>query len=272
MENKVYRYIVNSIGILIGFISLFPLVWMITSGFKTENEVLSLPFKLFPDHWVIESYKAIFSDQAFLRSIGTTFLGAIISASCCLFVNSMAAFAFARMDFPLKGFLWVYVIMTMFIPGIAILVPSFVVVQKLGMLDTLGVLIIPGVAQASWVFFIRQFYLGIPKAIEEAAMIDGANRMKTYLNIFIPLSKGPFVIVGIGAFMGYWNAFVWPVMTISNEKWFQVMQLLAFFRSAHTTEWSLLMAGSSIAALPPILLFMIFQKQIIQGIKISGLK
>lgn len=162
--------------------------------------------------------------------------------------------------------------MTMFIPGMAILVTSFIVVTKLQMLDTLAVLVLPGVASAGHMFFIRQFYLNIPLALEEAALIDGAGRFKIFSHIFLPMSYPVFVIVGIGSYLGYWNSFVWPTMTITNVNLFQIMQYLATFRSERGTEMGMLMAGSSLAAVPTIVLFLIFQKYIIRGIKISGLK
>jgi multiple sugar transport system permease protein len=142
----------------------------------------------------------------------------------------------------------------------------------MGMLDTLGVLVLPGVASAGHMFFIRQFYLNIPQALEEAALIDGAGRIKIFTSIFIPMSFPVFVIVGIGSYLGYWNSFVWPTMTITNIDLFQIMQYLYTFRSERATEMGMLMAGSALSALPTIILFLIFQKYIISGIKISGLK
>jgi multiple sugar transport system permease protein len=179
---------------------------------------------------------------------------------------------FARLEFRFKRILWVYVIMTMFIPGMAILLTSFIVVNKLGMLDTLAVLVLPGVASAGSMFFIRQFYLNIPLALEEAALIDGAGRFRIFTSIFVPMSFPVFVIVGIGAYLGYWNSFVWPTMTITNPNLYQIMQYLYNFRSERSTEMGMLMAGSALAAAPTLVLFLIFQKYIISGIKISGLK
>ncbi|OCT12591.1 ABC transporter permease [Paenibacillus pectinilyticus] len=266
------QWLMSAIGLLAGAVALFPLVWMFLAGFKSEDEVLSTPVKLLPTHWLLENYKSILTDNHFTISLFMTFLGAIISTFLCLCVNSTAAYAFARLEFRFKKLIWSYMIVTMFIPAIAVLVPQFVIVSKLGILNTLTVLIIPGVAQAIHIFFLRQFYLNTPKALEEAALIDGANRYQIYYYLFLPLSKGPFTIVGIAAFLGYWNNFIWPVMTVSDERLFQVQQLLASFSSLHKTEWSLLMAGATVVALPPIILFFIFQRHIIQGIKISGLK
>ncbi|HZG74307.1 MAG TPA: carbohydrate ABC transporter permease [Paenibacillus sp.] len=270
--NAPQRAVLYAIGFLFAFLALFPLLWMAISGFKGKTEVLATPVRIFPETWLFSNYTEILTDETFLRAAGVTFAGAILFAVVGLGINSMAAYAFARLEFRLKGALWTYVIMTMFIPGMAIMVTSFVVVTRLGMLDTLAVLIIPGMASAGGIFFIRQFYLNIPIAVEEAALIDGASRFKIYTTIFLPMSYPPFVIVGIGAFLGYWNAYIWPVMTITDESLFQISQYLAQFRSGRGSELGLMLAGATLGAVPTIGLFLVFQRYIIQGIKISGLK
>jgi len=162
--------------------------------------------------------------------------------------------------------------MPMFIPGMAILLTSFQVVSALGMLDTLAVLIIPGAASSVQMFFLRQFYLNMPVAVEEAALIDGATRWQIFLKIFIPQSAAVFVVVGIGSYMAYWNAYVWPILTISNPDLTQIMQFLGTFRSQRGNEWGMLMAGSTLAALPTIGLVLFFQRFIVDGVRISGIK
>jgi multiple sugar transport system permease protein len=146
------------------------------------------------------------------------------------------------------------------------------VVTKMNLLDTIAVLILPGIASAGHMFFFRQFYLNIPVQLEEAAMIDGSTRFGTYRHIFLPLSYPPFVIVGISAFLGYWNAYIWPVLTITDPKLYQVMQFIGNFRSERTNEDAMLMAGGTLTALPVILIFLYFQRYIVQGIKITGIK
>lgn len=222
--------------------------------------------------WRWENYSAILGDPAFLRTMGVTFVGAVLFAALALTVNSLAAYAFARLDFPFKRVLWVLVLGTMFIPGMTILLTSFIVVTKLQMLDTLAVLVIPGAASGASVFFIRQFYLGIPTSLEEAALLDGCGRWKVFRHLFLPLSGPPFVVIGVTSFLVYWNAYVWPIMTITSPDLFQVQQYLATFRSERGSELGLLMAGSTLAALPVIVLFLVFQRRIIGNIKLAGLK
>ena len=250
--------------------ALFPLAWMLIAGFKSKTEVIQTPFQFFPEVWRWQNYVQILSDPTFARTMLWTFGGAILFTLLSLTVNSLAAYAFARLEFRFKRTLWVIVITTMFIPGMTILLTSFIVVTKLAMLDTLAVLVIPGAATAASVFFIRQFYLNIPASLEEAAMLDGCGRFQIFTRIFLPLSKPPFVVMGITAFLAYWNSYVWPIMTITTPERFVVQQYLATFRSERSTELGLLMAGSVLAAAPVIILFLIFQRQIIGNIKMAG--
>ncbi len=260
------------IGALFVVASLFPLAWMVIAGFKSKTEVVQTPFQFFPEVWLWQNYVQILADPTFLRTMIWTFFGAVLFTVGSLAVNSLAAYAFARLDFRFKGLIWGVVITTMFIPGMTILLTSFIVVTRLAMLDTLAVLVIPGLASAGMVFFIRQFYLNIPKSLEEAAMLDGCGRFGIFWRIFLPLSKPPFVVMGITAFLAYWNSYVWPILTITSPDKFVLQQYLATFRSERSTELGLLMAGSVLAAAPVIILFLIFQRQIIGNIKMAGLK
>ncbi|MGV8979040.1 MAG: carbohydrate ABC transporter permease [Cellulomonas sp.] len=260
-------------GVVLITVSLmFPLAWMVIAGFKGKTEVLRSPFQFFPDMWDPKNYRAIVQDPQFVRAMLVTFVGAVIFTVLSIAINSMAAYALARLDFAWKRFWWVFCIMPMFIPGMAILLTSFVVVAKLGMLDTMAVLIIPGVASAVQMFFLRQFYLNMPMAMEEAALIDGCSRWQIFVKIFVPQSAAVFVVVGIGSYMAYWNAYVWPILTITNPDLIQIMQFLGNFRSDRGNEWGLLMAGSTLAALPTIVLVLFFQRYIVNGVRISGIK
>lgn len=259
-------------GLLFLVAALFPLAWMVIAGFKSKTEVIQTPFQFFPEVWKWENYVQILADPTFATTMAWTFMGAVLFTLLSLTINSLAAYAFARLEFRFKRTIWTIVITTMFIPGMTILLTSFIVVTKLTMLDTLTVLVLPGAASAATVFFIRQFYLNIPASLEEAAMLDGCGRFGIFVRIFLPLSKPPFVVMGITSFLAYWNSYVWPIMTITTPERFVVQQYLATFRSERSTELGLLMAGSVLAAAPVIILFLIFQRQIIGNIKMAGLK
>lgn len=265
----IFRVIV---GVIFVLAALFPLAWMIIAGFKSRTEVIQTPFQFFPEVWLWQNYAQILGDPTFLTTLGWTLLGAVLFTVLSLAVNSLAAYAFARLEFRFKRLLWVIVITTLFIPGMTILLTSFIVVTQLQMLDTLAVLVIPGAASAAMIFFIRQFYLSIPSSLEEAAMLDGCGRFAIFIRLFLPLSKPPFIVMGITAFLAYWNSYVWPILTITSPERFVVQQYLATFRSERATELGLLMAGSVLAAAPVVIIFLIFQRQIIGNIKLAGLK
>lgn len=273
MTRNVPRRIAS--GVLMALIAatvLFPLAWMAIAGFKGKTEVLRSPFQFFPDMWRFDNYTAILRDPQFMRAMTVTFVGALIFTALSLTVNSMAAYAFARLEFRGKRLWWIYCIMPMFIPMMAILLTSFVVVSKLQMLNTMAVLIIPGVASAGQMFFIRQYYLGFPVAVEEAALIDGATRWQIFRRVFLPQSAAPFVVMGIASYLAYWNAYVWPILTITDPSLTQIMQFLGNFRSDRGNDWGMLMAGSTLASIPTIVLLLVFQRYIVNGVRISGIK
>ena len=268
-RNRALKYVLL---VLISVSVLFPLAWMAISGFKGKTEVLRSPFQFFPEMWNPQNYIDIAQDPQFSRAMLVTFAGAVIFTALSLAVNSMAAYALARLEFRFKRFWWVFCILPIFVPRMAILMTSYVELAQLGMLDTMAVLIIPGVASAVQMFFLRQFYLNMPIAVEEAALIDGCSRWQIFLKIFVPQSAAVFVVVGIGSYMAFWNAYVWPILTITNPDLTQIMQFLGNFRSDRGPQWGLLMAGSTLAALPTIALVLFFQRYIVDGVRISGIK
>src|SRR5258708_39790276 len=176
MKRLLVRFVQVGFARLILASILSQIAWMVRAGFKAKTEVLRTPFQFFPDTWNPRNYNAIIHDHQFVRAMIVTFVGAVIFTLLSLFVNALAAYAFARLEFSFKRFWWVFCITPLFIPMMAILLTSFVVVAKLHMLNTFAVLIIPGVASSFTMFFLRQFYLSYPDATEEAALIDGVSR------------------------------------------------------------------------------------------------
>jgi len=260
------------LGLAFILAALFPLAWLIISGFKSRTEVTHTPFQFFPEVWRWQNYAQILNDPAFLRAAALSFGGALVFALLSLTINSMAAYVFARLDFRFKTAAWLAVIGTMFIPWMAILLTSFIVVSQLRMLNTLAVLLLPAAASAGQIFFMRQFYYAVPRSLEEAALMDGAGPFRIFLSIFVPMSKPIFVVVAMTSFLGYWNSYVWPVMTLSNTKLYQIQQFLATFKAERSTELGLLMAGSALASAPVIILCLILQRYLVEGVKMTGIK
>ena len=259
---------------LLVVLCLFPLVWMAVSAFKLDREVWAYPIRFFPRQWITKNFVTLFTNKSlsYGLAVRNTLIVCVAHTIGSLLLETAAAYAYARLDFPFKKLFWRVTLFTMFIPNIAILLTSFVVVRKLGMLDTLWVLFIPSLAGAYAIFFYRQFFLNIPMSMEEAALVDGASRFKIYYSVFLPNAKAPMVLLGTGCFIGCWNSFVWPSLTIQSTTRYQVMQVIRSFRNQYTEAYGVVMAASAIAAIPPLIVFMIFQRDIVKGMLISGIK
>ena len=261
-------------SLIVVFLCAIPLVWMAVSSFKLDREVWAYPFRFFPKRWITNNFVTLFTTKRadFPQAALNTFFVAITHTILSLAIETMAAYCYARLDFRFKKVLWRATLFTMFIPNIAILLTSFVVVKQLGLLDSLWVCIIPSLAGAGAIFFYRQFFLQVPMSMEEAALVDGASRFRIYFSIFLPNAKAPMVLIGTGCFIGCWNSYVWPTLTLTSvEKW-QIMQVIRSFRNTYSEAYGVVMAASLLSAIPPLIVFLIFQKHIIKGMLISGIK
>ena len=269
------------IVILVLFFLFVPLFFMVISMFKGRQEIFSLDFHVFPQVWTIDNFSRLFYLQYttvgvnFLQSFGMTLLVAFLGMAFSLFVNSIAGYAFARLNFPLKKTLFVIIISTMFIPNITILLTSISVVSSLNMMNTIWVLVIPGVANAYNIFFFRQFYLGFPKDYDEAARVDGCNSIQIFFKIYLPNSITPMVIMGAGTFIGYFNSYLWPTLTIDTEHkgLTQIMTLInSLYGDSSSLGYGAVLAASFIAILPAVVVFFIVQRFIRDGIALTGVK
>ncbi len=262
--------------LVIGII-LFPIVWMLPAAFKDRIELFAIPNHFLPSNWSLENFEKVFSlnlnGYNFLSSLGATLLVAVVATALSLFINMMAGYVFARMEFPLKNFLWWYMLITMFIPGITILLTSIRVVNILQMVDTIWVLIIPGLVSAYNIFYFRQFFLSIPKSMEDAAMLDGLSHFGIFWHIFRPMSTTPMIVIGISVFMGYWNSFMWPTLTVSdNASIAQITQIIRMLGDAYASDYGVVVAASIVSIAIPLTLYLIFQKKILESIATTGLK
>lgn len=270
--------------IVLGFVLFFlflPLFLTIVSMFKNRNEVFPQEFSLFPQVWTIDNFTRLLYLQYttiginFFGSLAMTLLVAVLGTVFSLFVNSLAGYAFARLNFPFKKIIWIIVLSTMFIPGITILLTSIEVVASLGMMNTIWVLVIPGVASAYNIFFFRQFYLGFPKDYDESARVDGCNSFSIFFRIYLPSSSTPMVIMGAGTFMGYFNAYLWPTLTIDGDHkdLAQIMTTInKLFNDSTQLGYGAVLAAAFIALIPAVVIFIIVQRYIKEGIALTGVK
>lgn len=262
--------------ILLTVVFVTPLLWMLSTSFKTNAEATQLPPNWIPEEFTLESYSTIFSTGESQTPVLRWFLNSMIAASAhtalVLVTASMAAYALARMNFRGKNVLFATIITTLFIPTFVFLMPNYLIVDSLGWLDTLWAVIVPGAAGAFGVFFLRQFFVSLPYELEEAALIDGASRLQIFLRIILPLSKAPLATLAVLSFLNNWNDFLWPVYVLFTAEHYTLPPGLAILQRAYGTDYAIVMAGAVVASIPVLLVFIISQKYVIQGVSRSGLK
>lgn len=249
-----------------------PFIWMVLTSFKNLGEILVYPPKWLPEKFQLENYLNAFRAAPFARYYFNSVFVAVAVTLGQLITCSMAAFAFARLKFWGRDVLFLIFLGTMMIPGQVTMIPSFMVLHWLGWIDSYKALIVPGLASAFGTFLLRQFFLTIPRELEDAAYIDGCSRAGVLWRIILPLSKPALATLAIFTFMGVFNDFLWALIVVNSEEMRTVQLGLAIFRDRYATEWDKLMAGSVTATMPILLIFFFAQKYFIKGITLSGLK
>lgn len=265
-------FILHILVYALAFLVLAPFIWMILTSFKDMSEIYVYPPKWLPTTFNFENYVNAFSAAPFGRYYFNSVLVALTVTIGQLITCSMAAFAFARLKFWGRDVLFFIFLGTMMIPYNVTMIPSFMVLYWLGWIDSYYALIVPGLASAFGTFLLRQFFITIPRELEEAAYIDGATRLQVLRKIIIPLAKPALATLAIFTFMGAFNDFIWALIVVNSEEMRTVQLGLAIFRDRYLTQWDLLMAGSVTAVLPILIVFFFAQKYFIKGITLSGLK
>lgn len=252
--------------------SLLPLYWMITGSFKETASQMQMPPEWFPVHPTFENYKTLFRRAPVVRwFINSAVIASVLTGTNLLF-NSLAGYAFAKKDFPGKNAIFWMIISTMMVPGQVTLVPLFIMMTKLHLVNTFTGIMLPGVAGAFGLFLMKQFMQTLPSELIDAARIDGCSEWSTFYRVMLPLAKPALAVLGIFVFIGQWNNFVWPLI-MTNSKEMRTLQVgLATLRQEHLTDWGLLMSGATLAALPMIIIFFAFQRYFMTGLTIGATK
>ncbi len=256
-------------------IMVAPVVWMISTALKPESEVLSAEPRWIPETTTLENFTNL-AQRADEFPIGRWFLNSFGVATAVtiltLLVTSMAAYSFARLQFPGKNAAFIGVISTMMIPAQVSLIPVFLIVQKLGMFNSYPGLILPALASPFGVFLLRQFFLTIPVELEEAAELDGASLWTIYSRVIVPLSQPALATLAIFTFLASWNDFVWPLIVTNDVEMRTLPVGLSIFQGRFLSEYGITMAAAAVTSIPAIIAFLIFQKKITQGIALTGIK
>jgi multiple sugar transport system permease protein len=261
--------------ILLTMLFVAPLLWMLSTSLKPNFQTTQFPPSWIPKTFSGEGYSTILTTSTqtpVLRWFLNSMIAATANALLILITASMAAYALARMSFRGKRIMFALIVATLFIPQFVFLIGNYLIVDSFGWLDTLLAVIVPGAAGAFGVFFLRQFFLSLPAELEEAALIDGANRFQIFTRIILPLSKAPLATLGVLSFLTNWNDFLWPVYVLFSPQNLTLPPGLKILQGAYTTDYTVIMTGGVIASIPVLILYVFAQKYIIQGVSRSGLK
>lgn len=265
---KVLKHVVLVLGAIV---MLVPFAWMILTAFKTNSEAMQInPFVIFPEVWRTESFVSVLGKMDFLRLYANTLIMIALRILCAVLTATMAGYAFGRLKFRGRDFCFALVLFQMMVPGQIFIIPQYLMVSKMGMLNTMFSLVFPGLVTAFGTFLMRQAYMGLPKDLEEAARLDGCNIGQTFLYVMMPLTKSSMVALGIFTALFGYKELMWPLIANTEQSTMPLSAALAKLQGQYASNFPELMAASMIACIPMIVLYLLFQKQFIEGIATSG--
>lgn len=268
---RIVQYVVLAVLTLL-FIS--PLIYMAVTSFKTQADAIAPTPQWIPANPTTAAYDAMLgsSDTPVLRWFVNSVLAATAQALLVVATAAMAAYALARMNFRGKKLIFAMIVSTLFVPAVILIIPNYIIVSRFQWLDSLTAIIVPGAAGAFGVFFLRQFFTSLPEELEEAAYVDGAGPFRIFWSVVLPLSRPALATLALLAFLTNWNDFLWPLYVLFSAEQQTLPAGLATLQNANAVRYDLLMAGAMIAALPVLLLYLVAQRFVIEGVSRTGLK
>ena len=252
---------------------VLPIAYMVSQAFTPEQDTQVWPIKYIPDHPTLNNFARVFNDPTlpvFRWFLNSMFASLSITA-LVLLLSSLAAYAFARLEFPFRDVIFFLLLTSLMVPGAVTLIPVFLLLRNLNFLDSPNALIWPAGAGVGGIFLLRQHFQSIPKELEEAAVADGAGRFRVYWQICLPLVKGTLIALGIFTFLASWNDLFWPLIVLSDRNHLTLPAGLAILGQGNYVQRGITMAAAVIASLPPLVLYIIFQRRIVAGISTTGL-
>jgi multiple sugar transport system permease protein len=256
----------------VSFFVLLPLFWMVTASFRTNGDLAANPGTLWSGVFTVENYVHVWERIPLARQfLNTTIFAGTVTVLSVL-IDSMAGYALARFNFPGRGILFIAIITTLIVPIQVTFIPVYNLLVDLHWLNTFHGLVIPRIADAFGIFFFRQFFLALPKDLEDAARIDGASEVRIFARIMFPLAGPAVLTIAMFNLLANWNDLLWPLLVTTNDDMRTLPAGLALFKGQHSTDYGLLMAGAIIALLPMIIAFVFVQRRFIAGIATTGLK
>ena len=256
----------------IAIIFAIPFVQMFLTSVTPAKDINKFPRDFFPSALTLDGYEKLFQTSDIVLWLGNTTIVSAIAIVSHIVLCSLAGYGFARLTFRGRTFGFLAIIGTIMIPTQLLMIPTYILFSRLGLIDSLGAAIVPWLASAFGIFLMRQFFISLPAELEEAALIDGCTRLQVFFRIILPLARPAIATLAIFTLLGSWNDLVWPLIAINNDQAFTLQLGITNFQGPRRTEWSLLMAGNVVATLPLILFFLFAQKQFIATMSFSGLK
>ena len=270
-NRKIVTAVIHIVLILVSITMLIPFIWMILTAFKSVTEATSVdPFVIFPTVWRKDSFTAVMQNMNFLMLYKNTLLLIFFRVVCAVLTAPMAGYAFGRLPFKGRDACFSLVLFQMMVPAQIFIIPQYLMISKVGMLNTIFALVFPGMVTAFGTFLLRQGYMGLPNDLEEAARLDGCNIGQTFLYIMAPLTRSSMVALGIFTAVFAFKDLMWPMIVNTDKDMLVLSSALAKMQGQYVSKFPELMAASLIACIPMIVIYVIFQKQFIEGIATSG--
>jgi len=269
---KLNKFLIHLLAIAIASMTLIPFLWMISASFMPQGGANQFPPRFIPDSFSLEHYIRLFKSMNILRYFFNSLVLSVSITGLSLLVNSMAGFAFAKFQFPGKESLFKLLLAAMIIPAQVTMLPLFLMMNQMGLINSYLGVIIPGMASIFGIFLIRQYINSLPDSLIEAARLDGASDFKIYWHIVLPLAKPILVTLGLFTFMGTWNDFMWPLIIMTRENMYTLPVAMANLSGEHAQDTELMMAGAVLTVLPVILVFLTLQRFYIEGIMLGSVK
>lgn len=260
-------YIFFAIG---SIVMIFPFVWMFLTSFKTVSESMQVPPTIFPAQWSLSNFTEVLKSLPFLALYKNTILLIFWRVVCAVVFSSMAGYAFAKLHFKGKNFLFTIVLVQMMLPSQIFLIPQYQMLAKLGLTNSIFALVFPGLVSAFGTFFLRQAYLGIPDEIAEAAYLDGCNQWQTFTKVMVPLTTSSMAALAVFTAVFAYGDLMWPLIVNTDLNMMTLSSGLATLRGQFSTNFPVMMAGSLLAMVPMVVLYLFFQKQFIEGVAMTG--
>ncbi|HKG24367.1 MAG TPA: carbohydrate ABC transporter permease [Thermomicrobiales bacterium] len=266
------RLALHAVLLSAGLLFMLPFVWSISTSLKSMSELFSVWPNLIPETFRWDNYRAVFENAPFLRFYVNSIIVTIGRTVGQVAIASLAGFAFAQLRFPGREVIFVALLAGLMVPDQVLIVPRFVIMREFGWFDTYQGLIVPLIFSSFGVFLLRQYFLGIPRDFHEAAKLEGANPFQIYLHIYLPLARPALAAFGFLALLSSWNEFFWA-LTVTNQTEMRVLPVgIALFQGQYFTNNAIVLAAANMATFPLLLVFLFFQKQLVEGVALSGLK